>query len=267
MSETNALAGASDPVSSSEQTQNAPSSTEQTQTTQPETEATEGQQPDAAKEQEPSQEGGEPQPEGKKPSRSAERISQLVRERNEAEIRAFAAEQEIKRLKRPLPAKDNMSETERMAREMREADRSERLAETEETANAAREEARSARFTLFSEKVGDPAIVDAFCHLPRVSEELADLVAESDHAKALAARLNANPSEARRLSNLPPHRLGAELARMEAQLATQPTVRRVSQAPEPGTSLKGGSSPLAKTPDKMNYTEYRKWREKQEARQ
>jgi hypothetical protein len=131
------------------------------------------------------------------------------------------------------------------------------------TIDEARTEMRSARLALFSEKVGDQSVVDAFCRLPRVSEELADLVAESDMAKEIAAKLSNSPQEARRLSSLPPHRLGAELARMEQQLSKAPPVRRVSQAPEPGSSLKGGSNPPRKALGDLPYEEYAKQRQKQ----
>jgi hypothetical protein len=120
-----------------------------------------------------------------------------------------------------------------------------------------------ARLELFREKVGDDAIVDKFCKLPRVSEELADLVAESDMAAELAAKLANSPQEARRLSGMPPHRLGAELARMEASLSKAPAVRRVSQAPEPGSSLKGGSNPARKSLGELPYEQYAAARRKQ----
>ena len=243
--EANALAGALDPASSSDQTKNDQPLAETAPSTQDQPEVKEGAEPTAAK-------ADEAPADGKQPSRAAERIKELVRERNDAEIRAYAAEAKLRSLKRPIPVKDNMTETERAVREVREAERAEELEATSATAEEAKQEARLARLNLFTEKVGDQAIVDAFCKLPRVSAELADLVAESDHAKALAIRLNANPSEARRLSSLPPHRLGAELARMEASLASQPAVRRVSQAPEPSTTLKGGSSPAAFDPHKAS---------------
>ncbi len=264
MTETNALAGATADTSS-EQTENASSPAETAQTQK--TEGQEGAEPTQPESGEPSTEkteGQSQETEGKKPkSPAAERISQLVKERNEAEIRAYAAEQEIRRLKRPIPARDGETDIQRAVREARQAENEGRLQETQEQANEAKIEARNARYTLFSEKVGDSAVVDAFCKLPRVSEELADLVAESDKAKELATWLSANPSEARRLSQLPPHRLGAELARKEGELSAKPTVRKVSQAPEPSSNLKGGSSPGRKSANEMSYAEYKAMREKQ----
>lgn len=247
MTETNALAGDA-AATSLEQTENAPSSAETTPNAQ--IAEAEGTQPEA-KAGEPSTEnpeGKSQETDGKKPkSPAAERISELVKQRNEAEIRAYAAEQEIKRLRRPIPAREGESDIQRAVREARQAENEGQLTEKQEVANEAKAEARNARLTLFAEKVGDPAVVEAFCKLPRVSEELADLVAESDKAKELAIRLSANPSEARRLSQLPPHRLGAELARMEAAVSAAPVVRKVSLAPEPSTTLKGGSNPAQKS--------------------
>lgn len=248
MTETNALAVASEAAPSSDQTLNDQSSPETTPNAQTEPEATEGEKPEAAEGDAPEKsEGAKPEAD-KRPSRSAERISQLVRERNEAEVRAFAAEQKLKQLRRPIPVKEDAPQLYRDAAELRNAERGLEAEETAESLKTAQAEVGQLRFTIFSEKVGDPAVVEAFCKLPRVSVELADLVTESEHAKALATRLANNPVEARRLSNLPPHRLGAELARMEADLSKQPPVRRVSQAPEPSTHLKGGSSPAAFDP-------------------
>jgi hypothetical protein len=245
--ETNALAGSAVVPTPSDQAQN-----DQSLELAPEAQvldpnAPQGtEEPDGKSETETTDE--KPNAEAKKAARTAsERIAQLQRERNEAEIRAHVAEQKLRGLKRPIPVRENMTDLQRQAVELRQAERDVEAEETVESLQEARTEARSARFTLFSEKVGSPEIVDAFCKLPRVSEELADLVAESDKAKELAAWLSKNPSEARRLSTLPPHRLGAELARKEGTF-TQPTVRRVSQAPEPSTTLKGGSNPPAFDP-------------------
>lgn len=260
MTETNALAeGAAS--TSSEQTENAQSSAEATPNAQTQPEAVEGAEPEVAASKEGEQAS---ETEGKKQARTASaRIDQLKRERDEAEIRAYAAEQKLRGLKRPIAAKDNMTEVQRSAVELRNADRELEAQEVSSTVDEARAEMRNARFELFSEKVGDAKIVEAFCKLPRVSEELADLVAESDMAAELAAKLSNSPQEARRLSALPPHRLGAELARMETSLSKAPAVRRVSQAPEPGSTLKGGSNPTRKSAGEMPYREYEKMRQKQ----
>lgn len=260
MAETNALAeGAAS--TSSEQTENAQSSVaETTETTQTEGEAAEGE----TSEGEASSEAQASETEGKKPAKSpSQRISQLKRERDEAEIRAYAAEQRLRSLKRPLSAREDMTEVQRSAVELRNADRAMEAEEVASTVDEARSEMRSARLSLFTEKVGDPEIVDKFCRLPRVSEELADLVAESDMAREIATKLSNSPAEARRLSLLPPHRLGAELARLEQSLAKTPPVRRVSQAPEPGSTLKGGSNPPRKSLGEQPYSEFRKIRQKQ----
>lgn len=266
MTETNALAeGVAS--TSSEQTVNAPSSPEQTLTTQtaPETEAAEQSEDTQDQAAEAAPEGEQPKSDAPKQRTANDRISQLKRERDEAEIRAYAAEQKLKALNRPVRAKEGMTDIQRAAVDMRNADRELEREEVASTVDEARHEMRQARLAMFTEKVGDQAVVEAFCRLPRVSEELADLVSDSDKAKEIAARLSGNPAEARRLSSLAPHRLGAEIARMEREFEKAPPVRRVSQAPEPGSSLKGGSNPVRKTPDKMSYSEYRDMREKQEA--
>lgn len=234
----NALAGSESVPTPSDQAQN-DQPQEQAPTAQTEAEAT-----PAEESEQPSSEGSET-PETKKANRKAsERISELTRQRNDAEIRAHVAEQRLRQLSRPLQVRENMTDLQRQAVELRQADREADAEEAREALNEARSEARSTRFEVFSEKVGNPEVVEAFCKLPRVSEELADLVAESDKAAELASWLSKNPAEARRLSSMPPHRLGAELARKEASF-TAPQVRRVSQAPEPSPTLRGGSNPPA----------------------
>lgn len=241
MSETNAIAeGVAS--TSSEETKNPQPSSEPTQAAQ-------------SAEAETSSTEGEQKPDGSNKAARApsERIKEVITQRNEAEVRAHVAEQkersaqnEIRRLQKVL-GDAGISEQKRQAVEGRIEEKKLELEESASALDETKTEMRTARFTLFSEKVGDEKIVKAFCELPRVSEELADLVAESDLAAPLAAHLASKPAEARRLSALPPHRLGAELARMERTLEAQPSVRRVSQAPEPGLTLKGGSSPAGKS--------------------
>jgi len=241
MTETNALAeGAAS--TSSDQTKNDQPSPETTPTTQP-TEA----KADAKSDGE-----GKPAEDSKRRTAS-ERIAELKRERDEAEVRSHVSEQkqraaqnEIRRLQRLLED-GGVSEAKRMALESRVEEKRLEIDDARAALDESRTTARQQRLDLFSEKVGDADVVERFCRLPRVSEELADLVAESDFAAQLAAKLANDPKEARRLSGLAPHRLGAELARLERSFEGQPDVRRVSQAPEPSSRLRGGSSPAAKS--------------------
>ncbi len=141
MSEANALAGGDAPTS--EQTLNAPSSPETPETSQTKPEAKEGTEPTEAKAEPTDKEGSEA--EGKKPRSTNDRFREIKRQRDEAEVRAFALQQEIARLRRPIPAKENMTETERLAREMRQADRVEQLEEKQENLTEARNETSESR--------------------------------------------------------------------------------------------------------------------------
>jgi hypothetical protein len=92
-----------------------------------------------------------------------------------------------------------------------------------------------------------------------VSPDLALMVLDSDAPHDLAYHLGKNPSEARRLSQLPLHMAARELGRIEARL-TAPRARTETTAPEPYTPVRGRASAV-KSVDSMTMDEYRAARE------
>lgn len=74
---------------------------------------------------------------------------------------------------------------------------------------------------------------------------IAGIIKESDIAPALIKHLYTNRAEVDRLYTLPPGRIAVELGKLEARLSATsptptPTVRTVSQAPEPTTTVVSG---------------------------
>ena len=264
MTDTNALAGGDAPTST-EQTVTAPTPPETTPTAQNEPEAKEGDEPTEPKDGDPAADdaGSDADPEKNGRKTAKEFIAQLTRERNEQALARYAAEQEIKRLKRPLVAKEGMSELARAALEIRNADRAEDLKDAEDRHAAAVHAEKTKRKETFEARVGDTAIVDKFYKVQHITDAMADALVESDHASQLAAYFAGNPKEAERISRMEPHLQGLAIGRIEARVSKQPEVRKTSKAPEPSTNLKGGSAPARKTAGDMSYVEYKAMREKQ----
>jgi hypothetical protein len=86
------------------------------------------------------------------------------------------------------------------------------------------------------DRISDPA-------LP-VTESVVDALMDAENFADLANHLAANPSELARLAALPPHRLGYEVARIEARLSAQPVVK-ASSAPPPVSPVRPSASPSA----------------------
>jgi|688.fasta_scaffold157947_2 hypothetical protein len=93
-----------------------------------------------------------------------------------------------------------------------------------------------------------------------VSKEIADIVVESDHSLALAGYLGENVDELRKIAALPPHKLGAAMAKLEARLSA-PRSKPLSAAPAPGPNVSGRAA--VRTPEAMSTDEWMRWRSTQ----
>ncbi len=202
-----------------------------------------------------------PEDEGKRSRTASERIKEITKERNEVSI-AFNVEakrhrdsqREVQRLTKLLNDA-GLSEDRRGRIADRLEDSKADLSAAEERIAERQEELAQTRLELFKASVS-PEIVKAFCDPDlTVSNRLADAVIKSKYQEQLAAKISGDPSLARKLSKLSAPRasedsleeFGRLMERMETELSRSPSVRSVSQAPEPsGTRLKGGSSPAAK---------------------
>ncbi len=208
--------------------------------------------------------------EQKKPKVSvSERISQITAARKQAEAERSIALQEVERLRREIDSIrgqgiDNLPFEQQDAARVREVLKQEKLADKE--AEVAQREifvkqARQAGFMAKVEAVADrmPDLLEKFATVP-VSEAAAELIAESDRAAEIAYYLANNPREAHEIASLPAHLQGARITRIEAKVSSAPSVRKVSQAPQPIPTLKGGAAPGTKDPGEMTMEEYVAWR-------
>lgn len=95
-------------------------------------------------------------------------------------------------------------------------------------------------------------------HIP-LHDAATDIIMESEFAADLTYHLGKYPTEAYKISRLPPHKQAAEIARLEAKFSA-PQPRRHSNAPPPSPVISGGSTVTAKDPANMTMEEYTKWR-------
>lgn len=203
--------------------------------------------------------------EQKPKSRFQERIDRLTAEKREAEARARAAEDRLKRLQQPLevPKDRELSFDDQEKLRLREVLReqsAEQAAEEVAVENAKAEKKRHETFMEKVKAVADrmPDLAEKFSAVP-VSHFAADFISESEKAAELAYFLGSNPHEAIRIANLPDTRQAVELARLEAKLQAAPQVRKTSAAPNPPPTVGGGVSPGPKDPSDMSMAEYSEW--------
>lgn len=111
--------------------------------------------------------------------------------------------------------------------------------------------AAKAKYEDFDEVVGDPSL--------KISDAMADLIFESRNGAELAYFLGNNPEESARIANLPPHRQGIEMARIEAKLSA-PKPAPKDPPPPPPKTVNGITAGLSKDPASMTMAEYVQWR-------
>lgn len=92
-----------------------------------------------------------------------------------------------------------------------------------------------------------------------ISENMAEILLGSDIGIDLGYYLGNNPGEAQKIYNLSPARQAYELGRLESKLMT-PKQKTTTNAPA-STSPVGGKETPTISPDKMDYEQYKKWRE------
>jgi hypothetical protein len=202
-----------------------------------------------------------------KTERSKERYSRLHAESKQYQAEATLARAEAQRLKAELEKlsanKPDEFDPNAQAHQLKQVVKSERFEQKAEEAELAANRAAQARAEAFHAKVEAarermPDFDQVFPNTP-ISEAAADLIADSDKAAEIAYFLAKNPNEAARIYNLPEHKQGAEIARIEGRLSTVST-RKTSNAPTPPPVLSGQTAPGTKDPANMSMSEYAKWR-------
>ena len=88
---------------------------------------------------------------------------------------------------------------------------------------------------------------------PAISQLMADVIRKSEHGPELFYHLGKNVNESHRICGMDPIDQVRELTRLEAKVAANPSVRKVSSAPEPIKPIAGA----APTPVKYSTTDPR----------
>lgn len=225
------------------------------QTTSPETPTPDGQ-PDPAKT------GAED--EGEKKSRFQGRISQLVQQRRDADARAAAAEEQARELARQLreirsKPREDLDYDQREDLRLQTALDQRDMRSAQHQAEAARQEALTLSAQTLHAKLEAAADPDIKPFMEDetfpLTDHMIEFISDSDKAPELAKHLVQNPRVADQLARLTfrnarrsptVEQLRAAdriLLRLEAQLAVAPPApRKTSNAPNPGTTLRGGQS-------------------------
>jgi hypothetical protein len=201
--------------------------------------------------------------EGKDPNAWAlKRISELTRQRHEAERKAEASTGEAARYRM-------LVEQLRAGGEADAADITPQQPNIDElvekrAAEKAQHQAIAERGQSVS-KVGDeqyPDFQSAVMTLDAlgISQDSVDSILGMDDAHKLIYALGKNPEEASRILSLPPVQQGRELERLALKSA-QPAPKAVSKAPAPITPI-DSSATVETDPSKMSMAEWAKWREK-----
>lgn len=140
-----------------------------------------------------------------------------------------------------------------------------------ERENAAREKAKAQTFKQkeaeFKAKAPD---YESVAYYAPISNEVAELVRESDIGPELAYYLGKNPELAQTISQLPEKAAAREIGKIEAKLSFQKEAARpaaakpaVSQAPPPPPKIEAVEPEVTRDPDQMPINEWLKWRNKQ----
>lgn len=90
----------------------------------------------------------------------------------------------------------------------------------------------------------------------RLQLEVVEAIGISEHGPAVAHYLAQHLDVADRIARLPLHLAAVEVGRIEARVST-PKPKPVTQAPIPGQTLAGGSSPQKGVRSGMSYEEYK----------
>jgi hypothetical protein len=114
----------------------------------------------------------------------------------------------------------------------------------------------------------DEILQDGLSDVP-ASPALEQVIKSSDNGPELLYELAKDPKEAARIARLAPMALAREIGKLEARIAskasetTSPQPKRITNAPKPLTPVNARGGATEKSPDQMNYQEFKKWREGQ----
>ena len=211
---------------------------------------------DGAQESTESQEGKDPN------AWALKRISELTRQRHEAERKAEASTGEAARYRMLVEQLRAGGEAEPVDTSAQQPNIDELV--EKRAAEKAQHQAIAERGQSVS-KVGAeqyPDFQSAVVTLDAlgISQDSVESILGMDDAHKVIYALGKNPEEASRILSLPPVQQGRELERL-ALKAAQPAPKAVSKAPAPITPI-DGSTTVETDPSNLSTDEWVKWREK-----
>lgn len=110
---------------------------------------------------------------------------------------------------------------------------------------------------------GESDGLSAYKSMPHINPVVQDVVLTSDKGPLLAEYFGDNPAALHRLSALPAHMMGFELAKIEAGLGTTPapapSPNRLTQAPSPAPKPRGVSGQFSVAPDTNDFGAFEKY--------
>lgn len=182
-----------------------------------------------------------------------DRIDELTRQRREAERQAdywkARAEQQVDF--------DSLDYEEGIAERVRLASRREQAETAQTTAAQLANEAFSYRETEAREKFADYDAVTRNPNVP-ITQDMAEVIRDSDVGPDLAYHLGKNPQEALRIAQMNPTRRAVEMGKLEAKLTAPRPIAK--QPPAPVQPVNGIAAGGSRDPGTMSMSEYAAWR-------
>jgi len=208
----------------------------------------------------------EPTEERKPKGRWQERVDQLTARNTSLRAQLEIANRQLQELNRPLQPPDPQNWDATEAHRTRTVYREQRAEEIAQNAQALAQQLAYTRFETFETKLADAAdrikdietIKHQFYHTVPIGDVAADVLAGSAYAADVTAHLVRNPSLAQRFARMTPTDQVAEIGRLTGMYearASDPPVRRVTQAPAPPPTIGGGAPSAAKAPEDMSVAE------------
>lgn len=218
----------------------------------------------------------------KKRNSVQERISEITRQRREAEAKAAELEARLKQYESANPQTEdeptladfdyNEAEYVKALRAYNQkqstlAARQARAEEFKEEVERLKQQTQKATVETFQARSQDFAAEHADYYQTiqspgfQQSQATIQAVLNSDNGPALAYHLAKNPDLNDNINRMSPVQALMELGRIEAKL-TQPVAPKTTSSPPPVKPV-GKSATVDKDPDKMTPDEYRRWRLKQ----
>lgn len=184
-----------------------------------------------------------------------ERIDQLTAQRREAERQVeywkAKAEQQVDF--------DSLDYEEGIAERVRLASRKEQYETAQSTASQLADEAFSYRESDAREKYADYDAVTRNPNVP-ITQDMAEVIRDSDAGPDLAYHLGKNPQEALRIAQMSPTRRAVEMGRLEARITAPKASPK--QPPTPVSPVSAIAAGGSKDPGNMSMSEYIAWRAK-----